>query len=253
MFTWICPQCGREVPPSYSECPTCAERKMQPPAAQAPPPPPQPPPPPPQQQYAPPPQQFYAPPPPAPPPPQYPPQYAQQPGHPPQGGVALPDPYRNKRGAPAWLVTVAVAAALIIVLALLYKYVLGGGAGSAPADTKAQLEQPAQTSATPAHPYKKQLEVVGIRLTEDRGKSRLQVVVVNHASAELAAMTLRLRLVSASYKPGDTPIAEVDVKTASLGPWESRELSIPLETKLRAYELPDWQFLRVQFDVTTEP
>ncbi|MEN6604647.1 MAG: hypothetical protein ABFD86_19720, partial [Bryobacteraceae bacterium] len=24
MFTWICPKCGREVPPSYSECPNCA-------------------------------------------------------------------------------------------------------------------------------------------------------------------------------------------------------------------------------------
>jgi hypothetical protein len=27
MFTWICPDCGREVPPSYTECPDCAERK----------------------------------------------------------------------------------------------------------------------------------------------------------------------------------------------------------------------------------
>src|ERR1039458_4571605 len=26
MFTWICPQCGREVPPAYNECPDCAAR-----------------------------------------------------------------------------------------------------------------------------------------------------------------------------------------------------------------------------------
>src|SRR5579883_1907720 len=25
MFTWICPRCGREVPPSYDECPDCAK------------------------------------------------------------------------------------------------------------------------------------------------------------------------------------------------------------------------------------
>src|SRR5664279_2017641 len=24
MFTWICPQCGREVPPAYNDCPDCA-------------------------------------------------------------------------------------------------------------------------------------------------------------------------------------------------------------------------------------
>ena len=28
MFTWICPQCGREVPPSDNECPDCANRKV---------------------------------------------------------------------------------------------------------------------------------------------------------------------------------------------------------------------------------
>jgi hypothetical protein len=42
MFTWICPKCGSEVPPSYSECPRCAAK---PPAASGQPvaaPPPQP-------------------------------------------------------------------------------------------------------------------------------------------------------------------------------------------------------------------
>ncbi len=37
MFTWICPQCGREVPPAYTECPDCT-RKSQPVATAAPPP-----------------------------------------------------------------------------------------------------------------------------------------------------------------------------------------------------------------------
>src|SRR5438270_6737302 len=39
MFTWICPQCGREVPPSYTECPDCVAKGVQaPPAAAVPPP-----------------------------------------------------------------------------------------------------------------------------------------------------------------------------------------------------------------------
>ena len=26
MFTWICPQCGREVPPAYNDCPDCSKK-----------------------------------------------------------------------------------------------------------------------------------------------------------------------------------------------------------------------------------
>ncbi len=29
MFTWICPQCGREVPPAYNECPDCVKPPAQ--------------------------------------------------------------------------------------------------------------------------------------------------------------------------------------------------------------------------------
>ncbi len=99
MFSWVCPRCGHEVPPSKTECPFCTPPAPEPVAPQvsyAPPPPqqqyqaPQPPYAPPAPQQAPPqqapPQQYaqQAPPqywqPLGPPPPQqqYPPQYAQQ-------------------------------------------------------------------------------------------------------------------------------------------------------------------------------
>src|ERR1051326_2885448 len=35
MFTWICPKCGREVPPAYNECPDCANAGKTPPTAAA--------------------------------------------------------------------------------------------------------------------------------------------------------------------------------------------------------------------------
>src|ERR1700722_17355119 len=43
MFTWICPTCGREVPPAYDACPDCAAKAKsgeQAPASPPPPPPP---------------------------------------------------------------------------------------------------------------------------------------------------------------------------------------------------------------------
>jgi len=83
MFTWICPKCGREVPPAYTECPDCAAKNAPPRAA----------PPPPVAAGAPPP--AYAPPQPHSPPQGYPPQ--QQPyAAPPQGYPPQQQPY----GAP---------------------------------------------------------------------------------------------------------------------------------------------------------
>src|SRR5579863_8222540 len=37
MFTWICPTCGREVPPSYDQCPDCVAKgiKQAPQSAEA--------------------------------------------------------------------------------------------------------------------------------------------------------------------------------------------------------------------------
>ena len=35
MFSWICPQCGRDVPPSKTDCPFCAERAKEAAPAQA--------------------------------------------------------------------------------------------------------------------------------------------------------------------------------------------------------------------------
>ena len=118
MFTWICPQCGREVPPSYDECPDCKERAAQQsqtplpqpetPTAQAQAPQNQPP------QYQPPqhqPQGPYQ------PPPQY-----QPPTPPPQVFVrpyAPPAPTRGL-GMPVWLLTILVTLAGIVMVVKLF-------------------------------------------------------------------------------------------------------------------------------------
>src|SRR5258708_34554674 len=87
MFTWICPTCGKEVPPSMDECPRCkpAAPVVQPVPAQAPAPAPVP-------AMAPQPQQAFA-------APQQPPQpqYAPQP---PQGYAPQPQPYAPNRYDP---------------------------------------------------------------------------------------------------------------------------------------------------------
>src|SRR5438046_1211128 len=115
MFTWICPQCKREVPPSYNECPDCKARAQQAPAgdvqaAQAAPPAPQTPyPPPPPGQYPPP---YQGPQPHQYPPQQYPPpQYAQQ-QYPPQPYPPQYAPRPRGMQLPIWLMTILFALAI---------------------------------------------------------------------------------------------------------------------------------------------
>src|ERR1700690_3678472 len=92
MFTWICPKCGKEVPPAYSECPNCAALENKPstmaPLTQEPPP-------------------AASPVPPA----SVDVQPAAPPPMPPQAAMRP----TNRVAIPAWLVSLLVAAILIII------------------------------------------------------------------------------------------------------------------------------------------
>jgi hypothetical protein len=311
MFTWICPQCGREVPPSYSECPTCAENRAKgmAPGAQAPAPgAPQGQPqyaPPAQPQYAPPAQPQYAapaqpqyaapaqpeyaapaqpqyapppqapgyapqpvsapvPPPPAyaqPPQPQYTPpapQYAPPPP-PPQAPAAWQSPPQQnsqpyyvvgdtpKKKVPAWLVMVGTAAVLGLGLFGLYRFV-GGGTSTEESAPSAAASKEAAPSGT--HPYAKFMEITGLRLSEENNKVKVQYLVVNHSAAAFSGLELKVTLTTINAKPEDPPLAVFDSKVGDVEPFGSKDMSELITTKLRAYELPDWQFLKATFSIT---
>lgn len=257
MFTWICPKCGTEVPPSSAECPRCAATAAAPPPQpQAPPPqpqyqsPPQPqyPPsqyqaPPAQTQYQAPPQPQYAPPP---SPPQYqaPPQYQPPPPPPPQPQYVIAEP---KRGMPGWAVMLLVAAVLGGAFYGIYKYTAHDAGDASPA---AQIEKAAPAGAG-VHPYAKSLEITGLRLYEDdRKRVVLRYVVVNHSMAAMPGVELSVALTTTTAAAGDPPIAVIAGKVGNLDPHGTKEMEAVVQTKLRVYELPDWQFLKTTFDVT---
>ncbi len=99
------------------------------------------------------------------------------------------------------------------------------------------------------HSMAKYIEMSGYRLAEPKaGTIRIRMNVVNHSSADLGELPIRVRLVANAAKPEDPPLAEFDIKI-SLGPEESKQVESIMPTKLRLYELPDWQFLRGQFEI----
>ncbi len=278
MFSWICPTCGRDVPPSKTECPHCAEREreakeaaaaapvpvaqpyaqespaqwQQPPAPQYPP-----------QQYAPtqqypppqhsaPPPQWQAPPPQHPqqppqqqyaPPHQYPPQYAQQ--HP----AAWP-PQTQRSGPPMWLLIAGFALAFLLIGGGIY-YFMQRPAGNNPAE-KAGLENPGNASKQKvSNPLQKYVEVVGLRMMQEGKKPVARFVVVNHSSTEIADLKANVTLWASTSRSEEDSIGSFSFALPSIGPNESKELTEPLKTKLKTYEYPDWQNATAEIQITS--
>jgi hypothetical protein len=105
-----------------------------------------------------------------------------------------------------------------------------------------------QTSSS--NPDAKYLELVGFRIIEKSpGHLEVRFGVVNHSEADLGEMKMDVRLLTTTAKADDPPLITFSTKV-SLGPSEMKQLTIDVPTKLRVYELPDWQFLRANFDLT---
>lgn len=253
MFTWICPQCGKEVPPAYTDCPNCAEKAAQagqaapttPMPAGAPTPPPGYAPPqyqaPPQHQY----QPQAAPPPPYPyPPQQNPPPQSQQQAPP---GYWMPPP--RKRGLPTWLLTILVAggtAAVIFGAIWLF---------SSKPETKpsAAVESPAAKPGAATNPIQRNIEISGVRFQEDpkhKSKTIVKFLVINHSGMDLGGLAGNVTMWGATRKSEEDAQGTFTF-TTDLHPYESKELEAPLNSKLKIYELPDWQNINPDVQITS--
>jgi hypothetical protein len=112
--------------------------------------------------------------------------------------------------------------------------------------------EPTSAIPTKKHPLAKYIELVGFRLSEaGGGKLKIRFLVVNHSEADIGDLGVKVRLTTSSAKPDDPPIAEFDAKVPSLGPEEIQDVTATTATKLRIYELPDWQFIKAEFEITS--
>ena len=281
MFTWICPQCGKEVPPAYNDCPDCSKKaaagadpaQAQPPVAAqpvyAPPLPPaqqpyyqQPPQaqPAPSQGYYPPqpqaqPAQPYYPPQPQTQPQAQPPQpyYPQQPQpQAPPGYYPMPSEPGRKLNLPVWLMTVIFAVGIVGVVFGIVSLLSTnrGSEGNGPAPIAA-VESPAAKPGAKTNSFQKYIEVAGVRFVLDAKKKNTMAkfVLINHSETDIDGLAGNVTIW------GRTQKSEEDAQgtftfTTTLGPFESKELSVPLNTKRKIYELGDWQNLTTDVQIT---
>lgn len=249
MFTWICPKCGGEVPPAYSECPRCAPpqkagetaaatvvapvettAKYEAPAAPV----------------------EAARPVVSPPAAPLSPAISPEPVHAPMpspAAIAAPAATPRRAMSPA-VVAGGAALGTVALLSLLYLYVLPHrGESTAKAETT-RLETPgSKGSSARTHPYAKHLEIGGVRIAEDRsGRAKISFMVVNHSGADLPAMQMDVRIQSGGRDFFTFPVA-----LPSIGPYEAREMSATVRTDIKPYELPDWQLIQPAVTIRTEP
>src|SRR4051812_23107253 len=262
MFNWVCPRCGKDVPSSRDACPNCGWSTTESQAQQTSPvvgqpvgaaptdaPPPQvqshgwQPPPPPQSQQAP------------PPPPMmhqhspYEPPHAHPHDHPHQHAPWAP-PQAHRHGPPAWAMGLLFALAFMALFAAVYYGIQRFGRTN-PSE-KAGLENPANPSHEKvANPMQKFVEVVGIRLIADNKKPAARFVVVNHSNSDITDLSANVTLWASTSRSEEDSIGTFSFKVRELGPNGSQELTAPLKTKLKMYELPDWQNSTAEIQITT--
>ena len=153
-------------------------------------------------------------------------------------------------GLPTWLLTLLFAFAFLGVGAGVYFVVHFFRGGTQSASTPV-AHVPAKTQANP-NPLQKYVEVSGIRFVENaRHEIEARFVVINHSDADITDLAGTVNMWARASKSDEEAAGSFSFKLASLKPNESAEAVAPLSTKLKVYELPDWQFLVTQVQITS--
>jgi len=111
---------------------------------------------------------------------------------------------------------------------------------------------PATGQRVPAspNPVAKYVELSGFRIIEKKpGTLAITFAVTNHSDADIGNIEMTVNLRTTAAKPDDPPLATFTSRVEGLGPEELKEAHAEIPTKMRAYELPDWQFLTADFQV----
>ena len=267
MFTWICPTCGREVPPAYNECPDCAAKTASdsvtasatPPGAGAP-----------FQQPGAPSQQgtrsmrrpLWAtgpqdPLPPAPPPASFVPPEEPPSIRPPKQATSplfqtpVPEAPRytvpQHPGTPKWLLGVATGVIIVLIVGAMYWFF-----GRSQTTSAVIQAAPAKPAAAGENPLQKYIEVTGIRFSPDTKGVQVAFDIINHSDSDVMGLTGTATIFAKTNDGQQTAIGTVKFQTSMAGQG-SKEMLLPFDTKLKMMELPDWQNVAVKVEITGPP
>jgi hypothetical protein len=142
-------------------------------------------------------------------------------------------------------------AAFIVVGAALYFGIQHFGRTNV--QEKMGLESPANAAAQQkvSNPLQKVVEVVGIRMISDNRKPAARFLVVNHSNADISGLEANVTLWASTSRSEEDSVGSFSFRLPSLGANSAKELTEPLKTKLKQYELPDWQNATAEIQITS--
>ncbi|HLK65678.1 MAG TPA: hypothetical protein VKU19_19705 [Bryobacteraceae bacterium] len=154
-----------------------------------------------------------------------------------------------RRGLPTWLLFIICLVVLGGVVGGAY-WLLGSSHGGATAAPSATVESPAAKPGAKTSPYQKFIEITGVRFVEDaKKKPAVMFIIVNHSNAPIEVLAGNVTVWGRTRSSEEEATGTFTFKT-SLKPNESKELTSPLITKLKFYELPDWQNVSTDIQIT---
>jgi len=150
-------------------------------------------------------------------------------------------------GLPTWLLTILFAFAFLGLGAGVYWAVGYFRNRNQPTAT---VESPAAKPGTVANPYQKYIEVSGVRFDLDpKKKIQVKYVLTNHSGADILGLAGNVTIWGRTQKSEEDAQGSLTFNT-NLGPYESKELTVPLDTKRKIYELADWQNITTDVQIT---
>src|SRR5206468_71643 len=101
------------------------------------------------------------------------------------------------------------------------------------------------------NPFQKYIEISGVRFVEDaKKKPEVRFVVTNHSGADIPGLGGNVT-VWGRTRASEEDAAGTFTFSSDLKGYESKEMSAPLTTKLKIYELPDWQNVSTDIQITS--
>jgi hypothetical protein len=115
------------------------------------------------------------------------------------------------------------------------------------------VESPAAKPGAKTNPIQKYIEVSGVRFVQDGAKKTMaKFVIVNHSDSDIRGLAGNVTIWGRTQKSEEDAQGTFSFST-NLGPMETQELTVPLKTKLKIYELPDWQNITTDVQITAPP